>query len=213
MTFVLNGYRWSSSLHADAQMEADIDEGRKAKADAAAALGVQAKNLQTVRQHNPDMAARTRDGIDVLASPPSQTAWISLSSCLRTATVNAGTQQGAFRSLFVDMVRKLSLGHAYLVGPDLLDAGLCGPKGHADQVGDGALPDAFHSPRNRHFYNRLFFLDGEMAAHSFGGITNRRYSRTQLLDCGVETIGPISDLIIFDQSDEFLILCELSFVI
>lgn len=121
MTLVLNGYRWSSSLHADAQMEADIDEGREAKADAAAALGVQAQNLQTVLQHNPDMAARTRDGIDVLGFA-TELESVDFVDQLHAhgATVNAGALPSAVQSLFVDMVRKLSLGHAYLVGPDLL---------------------------------------------------------------------------------------------
>lgn len=172
LVLVLTGYRWTISQHANAQMEGDSEEGCQAKTDAAAALGVQTQNLQTVLQHNPDMAARTMDGIDVqgFATESARVDFVD-QLLAHGATVNAGALLGAVQSLFVDMVR-----------------------------------------RNRHL-TAYFFLVGEMAAHSFRGITNGRYSRTQLVDCAIETIGPISDLIVFDQSDEFLILCELGFVI
>ncbi|WP_428001149.1 ankyrin repeat domain-containing protein [Acidovorax sp.] len=114
-------YRWAISQHADAQMEDDSDEGREAKADAAAELAVQAHNLQTVLQRNPDMAARTSDGTDALGFATESGSVDFVDQLLaHGATVNAGALQGAVQSLSVDMVRKLAQGHAHLVGPDLL---------------------------------------------------------------------------------------------
>ena len=60
------GYRWAISQHADAQLEDDDEDGREAKADAAAMLEARAHNLHTVLQRKPDMAARTPDGTDAL---------------------------------------------------------------------------------------------------------------------------------------------------
>lgn len=60
------GYRWAISQYADAQLEDDDEDGREAKADAAAVLEARAHNLQTVLQRKPDVAARTNDGSDAL---------------------------------------------------------------------------------------------------------------------------------------------------
>lgn len=116
------GYRWAIAQHAQAQMEeGDDEDGREAKASAAAELAVQAHNLQTVLQRQPDMAARTRDGSDALglAAESGSVDFVNL-LLAHGATVNAGALQGAVRSLSVDMVRKLAQGHAHLVGPGLL---------------------------------------------------------------------------------------------
>ncbi len=66
----------------------------------AAALGLQAHKLQTVLQHNPDMAARTRDGIDVrgFATESASVDFVDKLLAHRT-TVNAGALEGAVRSL------------------------------------------------------------------------------------------------------------------
>lgn len=107
LVLVLTGYRWTISQHANTQMEGDSEEGCQAKTDAAAALGVQAQNLQTVLQHNPDMAARTMDGIDVqgFATESARVDFVD-QLLAHGATVNAGALLGAVQSLFVDMVRR-----------------------------------------------------------------------------------------------------------
>lgn len=114
-------YRWAISQHADAQMEDDSDEGREEKAHAAAELAVQAHNLQTVLQRNPDMSARTRDGTDALGFATESGSVDFVDQLLACgATVNVGALRGAVQSLSLDMVRKLAQGHAHLVSPDLL---------------------------------------------------------------------------------------------
>lgn len=119
-------YRWALAQHADAQMKEeegdDEDEdSREAKASAAAELAVQAHNLQTVLQRQPDLAARNRDGSDALglAAESGSVEFVDL-LLAHGATVNAGALQGAVRSLSVDMVRKLAPHHPRLLGSDLL---------------------------------------------------------------------------------------------
>lgn len=115
-------YRWRLSQHAAAQMEEGDDvEGREAKASAAAELAVQAHNLQTVLQRQPDMAARNRDGTDALGLAAESGSVDFVDQLLaHGATVNAGALQGAVQSLSVNMVRKLAQGYAHLMGPGLL---------------------------------------------------------------------------------------------
>ena len=115
------GYRWAISQHADAQLEDDDEDGREAKADAAAMLEARAHNLHTVLQRKPDMAARTPDGTDALGFAAESGSVDFVEQLLaHGAQVNEGALLGAVQSLSLGMVRRLAQHHAHLAGPDLL---------------------------------------------------------------------------------------------
>lgn len=129
-----DAYRWAVAQRAEVEMESDIDdeedegddeaedaEDAEEIAYAAAERDRKVHNLQTVLQRHPDMGARNRDGTDALgmAAESGSVDFIEL-LLAHGATVNAGTLEGAVKSLSLDAVRKIAQDPAHPASPGLL---------------------------------------------------------------------------------------------